>query len=181
MEPLKKRIAGVELLRIFLMLLIVLGHISTHGFDCATLSLTCNGLFTIAMSQGARIAVDVFVIITCYYSVRETIRWGKIKTLYREIWFYSVSILFLVFFAFNSQISPQTFARAFLPLYMSQYWFVTCFVGLMLLLPYLNVMFNNITRKSHKHLLLILTASLCVIPSVVQVTPPIYLTLICGS
>lgn len=63
----KERNPGIELLRIVSMLMIVASHSITHGnFNDFPFSL--NGVFAIALSQGARIGVDCFVLITGYFS-----------------------------------------------------------------------------------------------------------------
>ena len=50
------------------MLLIVAGHSVMHGgFD--VLPLTANGLFATALTQGSRIGVDIFVLLSGYFSV----------------------------------------------------------------------------------------------------------------
>ena len=62
------RQTSIEWLRIISMFLIVCGHSVVHS-GLYDLLLTFNGLFSVALTQGSRIGVDIFILITGYYSV----------------------------------------------------------------------------------------------------------------
>lgn len=172
------RDSNIEILRLLSMFLIVLGHQATHGFEVALLPCNGTGIFTIAMSQGARIAVDVFVLITGYYSTVQTIKWPKFFSVYRQVWFYSVIVLLFCWTFLNEQLSLSVVLKSTFPAYTSQYWFASCFLYLMLLLPYINILIENINRRQHEILLAILLVPFCLIPTLIPINTPLYSNLI---
>lgn len=170
----QERESNIEVLRFLAMFLIVIGHQATHGFDVAKLACNAAGTFTIAMSQGARIAVDIFVLITGYYSVDQTIKWKKVFTLYRQVWFYSVSVLLIVSLCFCRQLTINEILKYVFPIYTSQFWFASCFLFLMLLLPYINILVSNIDRHQHMTLLVILLVPFCIVPTIIPINTSLY-------
>lgn len=71
------RETNLEILRIVGMLLIVAGHSITHGGS--EIPLTFNGMTVIALTQGSRIGVDIFILLSGYFSVKKTVSNRKIK------------------------------------------------------------------------------------------------------
>lgn len=169
----KARQSNIELLRILCMFLIVLGHATTHGYDIAELPNSANGLISIAMTQGARIAVDVFVIINGYFTMAESIKWKKVWNLYAQIWFYSVIIFWVVTYL-TMDFSWRQMLNAILPIYSSQYWFATCYILLMLVSPFLNIMINGLEKRQHEILLIIIIISMSVLPTFLPHINPSY-------
>ena len=170
----QERNSNIEVLRLLAMFLIVIGHQATHGFDVTKLPYNEAGIFTIAMSQGARIAVDIFVLITGYYSASQTIKLKKVFTLYREVWFYSVSVLMIVWLCFCRQLTIGEILKSVFPIYTSQFWFASCFLFLMLLLPYINILVYNINRQQHMTFLVILLVPFCIVPTIIPINTSLY-------
>lgn len=55
--------------------------------------------------------------------------------------------------------------KSFFPIITKQYWFVTVYIVLMMLSPYLNVLLNDITKIELKRLLIIFTILFIIIPT----------------
>jgi len=104
------------------------------------------------------IGVYIFVMITGFYlGIHEvTIKYSINKTLkvYAQVYFYS--ILFLVL-ALNWQApvkSPKLW-QSLMPVTFNQYWFVTGYLILMLLVPFINQAIKYLTKRQFIYLLII--------------------------
>ncbi|MCI6996805.1 MAG: acyltransferase, partial [Eubacterium sp.] len=159
-----ERITGIELLRIICMILIVAGHAFTHGgFEEIPVSL--NGIFAIFISQGSRIGVDVFILITGYFAPYASTSISKIKRQYFQIWSYSAAIgIFSMFFGLTT-LGKSTLLKSFLPITSSTYWFATDYFLLLLLMPALKTVVNNMEHKGLRNILICFGLMWCVLPS----------------
>ena len=166
----KERNPGIELLRIVSMLMIVASHSITHGnFNDFPFSL--NGVFAIALSQGARIGVDCFVLITGYFSKNTSINRRKLTNQYIEILTYSILISVAMFLSGLLSVSKESILHTFLPFSSSQYWFATCYLLLMIVAPILRVFVENTSKKIFATILLILTVLWSVFPTILINAP----------
>lgn len=127
----QNRLTNFEFLRIISMLLIVAGHSITHG-GFTEIPLTVNGMIAIVMTQGARIGVDIFVLLSGYFSVKKAVSKKKIEELYLQIWTYSVLITGGMIVFGIIPIGVKTVISMLLPISTSQYWFATCYMLLVL-------------------------------------------------
>lgn len=64
-----------------------------------------------------------------------------------------------------TEITPKTLLKSLLPITSGRYPFITNYIGLYLLSPFLNVVANNLTEKRYKHLLIILFILTSVLPT----------------
>lgn len=121
------------------MIFIVAGHSVLHGG--VEMPLTVNGIFALVMTQGSRIGVNIFVLLSGYFSATKVIYIDKIKKIYIQVWTYSIMIA-VVLFAFG-KISLKSVIMSALPISTSQYWFATCYVILLLISPALQIFIHN--------------------------------------
>lgn len=147
------RQTNIEWLRIISMLMIVAGHSIVHG-GYSDFPLTANGLFAIALTQGSRIGVDIFVFLSGYFSVGRDIVSKKIKRQYLQIWTYSVIVTGLIILG-KISAGIKIIAGALMPVATSQYWFATCYILLLCASPYLRMCMEKMTKKQYQKLLII--------------------------
>lgn len=126
--------------------------------------LTVNGIFAFIMTQGSRIGVNIFVLLSGYFSATNVISIDKIKKIYIQVWSYSITIA-VVLFAFGKISSWKSVIMSALPISTSQYWFATCYVILLLISPALQIFIHNVDRKIYRRILIILFVLWSVIPS----------------
>lgn len=91
----KVRESNLEYLRILSMIFIVAGHSVLHGG--VEMPLTVNGIFALVMTQGSRIGVNIFVLLSGYFSATKVIYIDKIKKIYIQVWTYSIMIDVVLF------------------------------------------------------------------------------------
>lgn len=142
----KERQSNIELLRCFLMLLVVIEHFIFHGIlrsedpinfgDPNFLSSNLLASFCIG-------AVNCFVLISGYFGIKFTLR--KFVLFLLPIFFYEV-LMSAGWFPYRHHISFTPF----------NYWFVRSFVALMLLSPLLNKALESISKRQLQFLLVLL-------------------------
>uniref|UniRef100_UPI003F9F18C4 acyltransferase n=1 Tax=Gemella haemolysans TaxID=1379 RepID=UPI003F9F18C4 len=144
----KTRDSNIELLRIILMLFIVMHHIissviapgfSNKGFACVDVVL--------------HTAVIIFVLISGYFGINLRIK--SLLNLILQVVFYSLSLTLLGVYVFNLGC-PVDVIKSLLPISGNYYWFVTVYVELLLLSPFINKLLVNLSNRQYISLLVIL-------------------------
>lgn len=148
------------------MFLIVVSHYVSHGLSSNRFfffdfnNSIVNVLNYITMEPlfvFSTISVNCYVMITGFFMInREEHRWKGIMKIWIQTCFYSVFIAIL-FMLFNMHdFSVKDFILSFVPIYSNKYWFVTKYLGLMLIAPYLSIIALNITKRQYLLFLVIL-------------------------
>lgn len=143
-----KRVSNLEILRIIAMFLIVVFHYGYHGFKGVDFSnITFNKCLVDILSLWGKIGVNLFVLISAYFMVDKKFTLKKFVLLDFSCYFYGALglILSIIFNTF----SFKYMIRCFMPITLNLYWFVTDYVVLMLLSPFINVFINNADQKTY--------------------------------
>jgi len=166
------RNSNIEFLRMLSMFLIVLHHLSVHGF--ATDVVTGKWVFTGAptlnemlaqfMSIGGKLGVDIFVIITGYFMVNSTVKVTKVLDLEIQIQTYSIIVLFVLAMFSMVRLSPIIIIKSIFPVIYSRYWFATAYVILYLLSPYINLIVKKISRIQLVKLIILMSMITIILP-----------------
>lgn len=154
-----KRNSNLELLRIISMILIVSYHYAIHGFDRNLLNYNYNKYIIDILMIGGKLGVNCFVLISAYFMIESKITLKKLMKLWMEIWFYSITIL-IIFYTWlvpDNFISFNVIIKNIFPVVYSQYWFMTNYIVLMILSPYLNKCIKIVGKEIHQNLILVLT------------------------
>lgn len=156
-----KRNSAVELLRIFCILMVIAGHYYAHGIAYAMAPFTLETysfrvLVLQLISFGADIANDIFIMITGYYMIHSEVQGKRILRLIAEMFFYSWAIALVFYGTGMEPFSWEGLIDSLLPIWSGYSWFVTCYVILCLLIPFINPFLKNLEQKSFLMLLLIL-------------------------
>ena len=168
----KQRQPNFEILRLVAMMTIVLWHLYLHGFfylnaktdnDFVSFSLTsatdgCLYFIHQCLIIVSRMGVNLFVMITGYFMINSRPRWDKVPVIWFQTMFYCVAIYAILVGAGIYDFSLKDFGAQFVPVYNGSYWFVTQYVGLIVLAPFVNIMVRNLSRLQYRALLLVLLA-----------------------
>lgn len=143
---------SLDLLRIIAMFMILVLH-SIVFMDMPSF-ITINDclLYDIEIAF-CRSGVNVFVLLTGYFLCSEQIKIKKIYTLLSSILFFNF-ILLLVKQIVSGGVTLSTILMCLSPF---KYWFINCYVGLMLLSPFMNIAIKNMPHKSFDILVVVLT------------------------
>lgn len=170
----KTRNLNVEVLRIIAMLFIVachgILHISwllnvDHGFIFRP---GWKSAFAYLVVQYGQVGVSIFFIISGYFLTIKKFNWTRIfKTWFQMFCYCMVLLISAALFAFL--VKPQTGTYLFqgsnlittliwnfCPFFYGSYWFITAYIIMLLLLPFLNCIFDTIDEKHINSLIVIL-------------------------
>ena len=153
-----KRNQGIDILKMFAMLMVVMLHIMHRGGVTAACALDSHSLKygieqlldTFCMS-----AVNCFVLATGYIMSRHEFKYSRIFKLWGEVVFYSICMTAIAaFFCPWVQITWRDWIKAVSPIATNQYWFVTMYVALFFTMPFLNQILKTLDKKNLSHLLI---------------------------
>ena len=162
MEQKRKRDSGVELLRIMAMMMVI----GLHAFNFGNYYEQANmvGGFVRLSSIGIRVlfipAVDIFILISGYFMVKMRFdiknAYKRVFRIYTVVLFYSVvlSLLSLVlgpkYHTINGNTDPVSIiiARMLLPVMSQTWYFLSHYIILCLLAPFVNIILQNIKSPS---------------------------------
>lgn len=155
-----KRESNFEVLRTIAMFFIVVYHCLTHGVgdgygfntDC-TVTLS-NALFSDFMLVFSSIAVNLYVMISGYFLVDLNFKASRIVRTWSYACFYSliitVSFMAMAIVPFNA----ISVGKSLFPISSDAYWFVTQYIGLLILSPFLAILARQLTYRQYLVLLM---------------------------
>ena len=151
----RQRNSNLELLRIIAMVFIVSHHFAVHGFeDFNFVIANSNNYLIYFLGLFGKIGVDIFVLISAYFMVTSKFTLKKLLVLVGGIYFYALAALSaVVLFIPAIHLTPGLILRAIFPL-SHGYWFMSCYIVLMILSPFLNRFINSLSKNTFLKLIL---------------------------
>ena len=154
-----RRQSNIELLRIISMILIVSHHFSLHGVlknfgENALLQQSVTTILAQIIQLGGKVGVCLFILISGYFMVNAEVKLKKIFFLVLQVLFYSIGSLCFIKLL-GATIELTDIIEAVFPVLHEQYWFVTAYVILYLISPFLNKLLLNLSKKEFQKMLLV--------------------------
>ena len=170
-----KRLSGLDLLRCVAMMMVVVLHYLGKGGLLADLSgeqLGSVGIAAWLLEAFCIVAVNVYMFISGYFLSTSSFKLSRLLNLWLQVWFYSV--VFGLIGALTGVVSGVTvdthyFLTLLFPVSMGHYWFMTAYVFLYLLLPFISLAIQKMTKAQMQVTILSLLTMFCVIKSVMPV------------
>lgn len=166
-----RRNSNIEALRLFSMFCIVIHHFYVHnGTELSSLpDSLVRDMFSVYGVAIGKVGVALFLIISVWYTNEETLTFDKQlhrwMTLEKELLFYSILLSLVVPAIMDpGDIDQSNIFRAFFPVLKRVWWFVSDYVILILVLPFVRKGLKALTRIEH----LQITALLVVVYAVLQ-------------
>jgi surface polysaccharide O-acyltransferase-like enzyme len=155
----KIRESNFELLRIISMFFVL----TMHYFDLGgalhnAIPLSFSYDFSWFMEAAAIIGVNLFVMITGYYQCTSTFKLKKLIILWAEVIFYCVGIYLIMVFLHKVPFSFTALIHNAMPVSNKFYWFISCYIALYMISPFLNAGIKALTKKQHGILIIVLFA-----------------------
>lgn len=169
------RMANLEMLRCIAMLMVVVLHYLGKGGllgDMTAGSLTGTQMVAWVLESFCIVAVNVYMLISGYFLSCSSFKLSRLLKLWLQVWFYSVGIGLLG--AFTGLLPAEEFDTHYLltllfPITMEHYWFMTAYVFLYLLLPYVSMAVRSMNKRQMQMALGILLLVFCVLKSILPV------------
>ena len=136
----KTRYIGIECCRIIAMLMICNLHVLGMGGILDKVEYQKDIYYFLAniLESFSYPAVNIFVLISGYVGLYSQFSYKKMSKFWIQIIFYTISIT-LTFAVFSKlSVTPTEWFYALTPISNGQYWYMSCYFGLMLIAPLLN-------------------------------------------
>lgn len=160
----EERKSNFELLRIISMLMIITWHIIVHGNVLANTQNPILYFLVEILKFIIIIHVNLFVLITGYFNCKSKFKLKKSLKLVLESVFYYLAICIIFQKIGLVKFSAANWIRNIFVNSYQDYWFLSNYIVLYFLSPYINKFINNSTQKEHKRLLLIMLILFSMIP-----------------
>ena len=158
-----KRNYGIDALRIVSMVFVIVLHLMGVGGVCAN-----SQLFSPQFLLSQLLRIGTFSAVNCYALISGFVGWDRKPKLSGLATLWLKAVLFCLaitaFFARTNDFDYRTWLNALLPVTTGQYWYLTAYVGLFVLMPILNFAIANMPKKD---LMLTLSGILllfCILP-----------------
>lgn len=170
-KHIKVRESNLELLRIVSMLMIVFHHYIMHGIilpcegnPALSQAVNYSGFEAILKSVnfGGTFGINCFVLISGYFMIKQATHIRKLFILWGQVVFYTVVLFFVTIYACDAYreslptIGFSSVFALFFPLFFGKYWFITTYVALCILSPYLNLLLTRLSEKDFRKVLVVL-------------------------
>jgi peptidoglycan/LPS O-acetylase OafA/YrhL len=164
-----KRMANIEMLRFLAMLFIITGHLlGENGADL----LGKTELFSLewyilwGIEAVCVSGTNCFVLISGYFLIDSVFRWKKVVSLCLQVWFYSILLFTVSVLLGLHSINLSTTFKALTPILGRNWWFISTYLALYILSPYINKFINSLNEKEHRGFVVILVILFSVISTV---------------
>lgn len=160
MWKIMKRESNFEVLRTVAMFFIVVYHCLTHGvgdeysFAMSSPTSIANLLFSDFLLVFSSIAVYLYVMISGYFLVDLDFKLSRIVRTWTNALFYSCIITMLLMSFQHVPFNFLYLGKSFLPICFDAYWFVTQYIGLLILSPFLALIARQISYRHYLFLLI---------------------------
>ncbi len=149
----KIRNSNLELFRIIVMFFVVLHHYVINSGLLGTIFakpvFLLNDYLVILLAGFGKIGINCFVLITGYFMCTSKITGRKYFKLLLEVMFYKIAI-YVIFLIFGYEtLSGGAVLRTFLPITSLSDGFTDCFLVFYLTIPFLNILVNNMDKRMH--------------------------------
>ncbi len=167
---LKKRNSALDIVRITALYCVISVHFFlNNGFYSTTMASKRMLLMTI-MRTGFMVCVPMFIMLTGYLMNRKKLTPGYYMGIVKTYSIYLLASLACILYkhvVLDYHYVPRTVLFGILDFTGANYsWYIEMYIGLFLLIPFLNLMYNGLTSKKQK---LVLCATLLVLTSVPSV------------
>lgn len=162
---------GIEWLRILSMYMVAVLHTLGQGgilssFQQGTLE------YNIAwfLETSAYGAVDCFALISGYVGWHSHFSYRKGLRIWLQTFFYTIGITILFAIFMPETVAKEQWLGAFFPIMQKQYWYMTAYAGLFVLIPILNRAIAELSKKELLRICLAIFVVFSLLPTVFNVT-----------
>lgn len=156
MDVQKHNLVGIELLRIVAMMMVVGLHYLNFG-GILWSEAVMNRRIAWGIEAFLFVAVNCYVLISGYFLVKaKNFHWSKVGALWAHTAFYAL-LFTLAAIVYTGKWNLAGIVHSLLPIRYTMYWFVTAYMGMYILSPYLSRLACHLEKNEYKKFLMILT------------------------
>jgi surface polysaccharide O-acyltransferase-like enzyme len=150
----EERKSNFEMPRIVSMALIVAFHyVYKAGFDFTGVS--ANKLLVDFFYHFGELGVNCFILISGYFYDSTHFKWKKIFFILFQVWFYLILCRGVLVITGNAEMTSWGMTSLLFPILRNYYWFITVYVYIYILIPYIQRLINALSKKELRNLILI--------------------------
>lgn len=137
------------------MILIVMHHYALHGGLLDASNIYINKTIGSIVFLGGKIGVNIFVLITGYFLIESKFKIKKVLMLITQVLIYTI-IFFFIYSIFKGIPDFEILKKSFFPITFGTYWFITAYIGLYILSPFINYFIKCVEKNKFSILIGIL-------------------------
>ena len=169
------RMMNMEVLRCLAMMMVVVLHYLGKGNLLPELSgtdMNVTGIAAWVLEAFCIVAVNVYMMISGYFLYTSSFKLSRLLQLWLQVWTYSVLVGILAVFTGwipAAEVDTHYFLTLLFPVTMDHYWFMTAYIFLYLLLPFIGACVRRMSKQQLQIALVLLLGVFCVIKTVLPV------------
>ncbi len=110
---------------------------------------------------------NAFAILSGFlYAKKKVVNYYRLLNLLAIVFFWSIVICAAFKIALPSVVSKENVFYGLFPVLQGRYWYITCYILMFLMIPYINIIVRTLDQKKYKSFLLLLFILLSVFPTV---------------
>ncbi|MCM1285852.1 MAG: acyltransferase [Acetobacter sp.] len=162
----KARNSNIEIVRIFAMLMIIASHIygTNSGEEFQKLP---QVIFVFTQSVfSAGLGVIIFMLISGYFLINSSAK--RLTKMISMTWCCSVFAMIVgivVNKLTNENISLMSIVKHIIPISSRYYWYISCYICVMILAPFFNKAINAMSKKDFQKLIIAMLAIFYIMPT----------------
>jgi hypothetical protein len=150
MNRAKEKNSSFELMRIFSMLMVCAYHWQLHGNNDGIISseLTGNQIISFIFGSWGTLGVNLFFLLSFYFLINKSqCNYIRILGLVVKVSFYGTAVLLICSFLGLTNISVVELIKSVLGVFAYQYWFITVYIIMSVLSPYINRLLEGLLSR----------------------------------
>lgn len=140
-----KREYGIDAIRIFAMMLVIVGHIiGVGGVLKASVVGSSQYYAALFLQVGTMCSIDIFGLISGYVGYGRKLKPANIVKLWLRVVFWTILILFGFVLFTGTAITKEILKHTFLPVISQTYWYITAYFIVWIFSPFLNIIVEKV-------------------------------------
>lgn len=169
LEKLQNRNPAMDILRIVAVLCVISIHFFYHTGYYNTTADNVPMYFATVLRTLFSVCVPLFMILSGFLLCNKTLKKGYYSGIRKTIIVYIlVAIACMIYKSIvgSYTLTPLTFFTGILDFTGANYsWYIEMYIGLFLLVPFLNIIYKNLDSRKQKNILLITLIAITILPS----------------
>lgn len=147
----KNRNIALDIFRILVMFMIVMGHFLFHGGVIKNAPLFSVSYFSSNFLMSfLNVHVNCFVLLSGYFISTKQFRLDKVLELWLQIFFWSITLYMVIIMLQGGAFEPKELIKSLMPFTQQRYWFMTTYLLMYFMTPFLNISISTLTKKQYK-------------------------------